>query len=280
MIVRHDPAGLHLVLQTDHADLSGQLARHWGNDRFDPPRPAESAVAAAAGHDEGWREWEAAPRVDPRTARPYQFTEMDLRVHHRFYGRGVGRVAERDRYAGLLVSMHSVGLYRKRFGTNPQLIFREIPPEATAEIDAYVADQEAFQARLREELAPAVADPAGDVVAARQAFEAQVWTNYRLLQAWDLLSLFFCTRRLEAGITACVPHVPVRYGSGEQAKLLLEAVGGDAVTVLPYPFATSPLPLRLRARLVEDRDYRDDADFQRAFAAAEPFVEEFEVRAG
>lgn len=276
MIIRHDPDGLHVVLQTDHAALSGELARHWGNDRFDPPSPFESVVLAAEGHDEGWRDWEAHPQVDPRTRRPYQFTAMDLRVHHRFYGAGVRRIAARDRYAGLLVSMHSAGLYEKRFGTNPQLSYREVPDEARPEIDAYLEEQRTLQNRLRAQLA---GDP--------PILDAQVWTNYRLLQAWDLLSLFFCLRRLERGESTRIPRVPVRYGSAAEVELLVDvlrpASGSDAsgpavIGISPFPFATSPLRLRLAARSLEDRDYADDADLERALASADPRLDEFELR--
>ena len=55
MIVREEADGsLTMTGQTDHAKLSGQLAAHWGNDRFERPRPFASVVRAAAYHDSGW----------------------------------------------------------------------------------------------------------------------------------------------------------------------------------------------------------------------------------
>jgi hypothetical protein len=52
MIVRKEANGqLLLIGQTDHSRLVGQLAAHWGNDRFAPPRPYDSVARAAAFHD-------------------------------------------------------------------------------------------------------------------------------------------------------------------------------------------------------------------------------------
>jgi len=71
---------------------------------------------------EGWRAWEAAPRVGPRTQRPYQFTDLPLAEHAAFYLTGIDDVAGRDAYAGLLVCLHLSGLYQRRFGIDPGII--------------------------------------------------------------------------------------------------------------------------------------------------------------
>ena len=43
-----------LVAQTDHSQLVGQMASHWGNRQFDPPKPYDSVVRAAIYHDYAW----------------------------------------------------------------------------------------------------------------------------------------------------------------------------------------------------------------------------------
>jgi hypothetical protein len=51
-------------------------------------------------------------------------------------------VTEQDAYAGLLISMQGAGIYRQRYGSDPNLkLTRE--PEAREAIDAFVAEQEA-----------------------------------------------------------------------------------------------------------------------------------------
>src|SRR5438105_7909170 len=129
MIVSTRNGDFQLIRQTDHAELSGMLAEHWGNDRFRRPEPFAPMVLAAALHDDGWREWEAQPRVNPATGFPYQFTELPVLEHLAFYLRGVERVIARDRYAGLMVSMHCQGLYNRRYGIDPSLPAPEFPPD-------------------------------------------------------------------------------------------------------------------------------------------------------
>src|ERR1700736_6085702 len=107
---------LQMIRQPDHAELSGELAEHWGNDGFDRPEPFEPMVLAAALHDNGWEEWDNGPKVNPGTRLPYQFTEMPVQEHLAFYWRGVERVIAKDRYSGLVVSMHCAGLYNGRYG--------------------------------------------------------------------------------------------------------------------------------------------------------------------
>ena len=56
MIVREDEkgGGLLLVTQTEHSQFVGQLAAHWGNERFASPEPFESVARAATYHDFGY----------------------------------------------------------------------------------------------------------------------------------------------------------------------------------------------------------------------------------
>src|SRR3954471_11078985 len=53
MIRRHTtPTTTHLITQSDHAHLSGQLAQHFGNADFTPPDP--TTIQAISLHDAGW----------------------------------------------------------------------------------------------------------------------------------------------------------------------------------------------------------------------------------
>lgn len=268
MIVQPRASELLLIRQTDHAALSGELARHWGNADFAPLAPRDSMVLAAAHHDDGWRTWEAAPRVDPRTQRPYQFTDLPLAEHAGFYLTGVEDVAGRDAYAGLLVCLHLSGLYQRRFGIDPGIPVKKLSPEEdrtrAAVLDQLAARQQALRQRL-----------AASGVPVRLLEEGHVWANYKLLQIFDRLSLYFCTR----------PPRPLTLGpapadyNGQDVELALGPLGGQAVRLTPWPFDVSPLPVRVRASVVPDRAYRDDDDFRATFAAAPVTELEFELHA-
>src|SRR3972149_5401342 len=106
MIIRADDRGLMLIRQTEHARLCGEMARSWGNEHFEPVEPLERVAWAAAEHDNGWAEWEEAPRLNPETRWPCTYTDIPIDQHQEIYRRGIGRAIAHDRYAGLLVSLH------------------------------------------------------------------------------------------------------------------------------------------------------------------------------
>ena len=80
MIVRHRDDAWQVVLQTDHADLSGAVAEAW-TDRG--PRH-DSVVVAARRHDDGWAVWERSPLVGADGA-PVGFLDVHVPAHLAFY---------------------------------------------------------------------------------------------------------------------------------------------------------------------------------------------------
>jgi hypothetical protein len=210
MIVRDAGEAWQVVLQTDHADLSGAFARAWAEQG---PRH-ESLVIAAERHDDGWAVWEQAPRVDDQ-GKPVNFLDVDVRSHLAFYRAGIAAIAEQDAEAGLLVAMHGAGIYRQRYGLDPGLALSRVA-EVQEQVDAFVAEQEATF---------------GGEPGARQ-------DDYALLQLYDRLSLYFCTRDTEAGEAA------------EFQGYRLEPLGPWRVRLGPYPFEESPASFSLIRRLI------------------------------
>jgi hypothetical protein len=268
MIIQRQGGELLLVRQTDHAALSGMLAEHWGGGDFARPQPRGSMLIAAARHDDGWREWEAAPKLNPATRRPYNFTEMPVGEHFPFYLRGIDGVIRDDLYAGLLVSLHLSGLYRKRYGLDPGLGLERFSPDVRPVVEDYLRQLDEQQQELRERLRQDRRVPA-------EAMEdAAVWTNYRLLQVYDLFSLYFCMAPLRDYVIGHVPTRPER----PEGELRLRPAGGDVLVVSPYPFDAVPLQVTVEARTIADRDYSDDDDLRATLAEAPGRTLRFELR--
>jgi Protein of unknown function (DUF3891) len=208
VIVRELGDAWQVVMQTDHADLSAAFARAWAA----PLSP--SLILATERHDDGWAVWEQAPRVDG-DGKPVNFLEVDIRSHLAFYRAGIAAITEQNADAGLLVSMHGAGIYRRRYGLDPGLGLARAA-EAEDEVEAFVAEQEAkFGGRP------------GD----RQA-------DYELLQLFDRLSLYFCMRDVENGEAA------------ELQGYRLEPVAPWHVRMTPYPFGDEPGRFSLVRRVV------------------------------
>jgi hypothetical protein len=79
-----------------------------------------------------------------------------------------------DPYSALIMCMHRTGLWRGRYGTidHPTAFnFSNPPPD----IARFTEENERWQAGQKQKCDQDV-----------------LWTNYRLMQVWDLLGLYFC----------------------------------------------------------------------------------------
>ncbi len=252
MILRTANGRTQIVLQTDHAKLCGEFASAWGGDRFHPPEPLAPVRIAAEMHDHGWFDWERAPRVKAATGKVYDFLEMPTDVHVELYDRGIRMALDEHPYAGLLVSLHGTGLYKKRYGYMPELSFKEVAPEFRSVVDSYLAQHDALQTEL---------------MAALHIDPQVVWTHYRWLQAWDLLSLSVCRTDPAEGRRQSLGVMPL-YPGGPEERLEVQGAGPGRFTVTPWPFAVEALELVVPVRFIADRAYTSDDDLQAAMAAA------------
>lgn len=172
MIIREADDRLILIRQTEHARLCGVMARSWGASGFPTPQPIEPLTLAAKEHDNGWKEWEDAPRLNPETHRPHTYIDIPIDQHLAIYRRGIARALVHDPYAGLMVSLHGSLLYSR---------FRRDQPGAAD----FLSEQQAMRERLIEQLAR---DPRYSDYCDTETLTA----NRDLLFGWDALSLFLC----------------------------------------------------------------------------------------
>jgi hypothetical protein len=249
VIVSRRPAGLVLVRQVDHQDQCALMAEAWGGAGWARPEPYGPLALAGAIHDEGWREWEEAPRV--ADGAPVDFADIDRPTHVALYTRAIDAARRRDPRAGLLVSLHGQGLYEGRRGLDPGPATprSERPPE----VRAFLAAQDRVQAELREE------------IGGGPELERWAWDAYRLLQTWDTLSLYLTWRALAAGREGGLPQVPREPGD-EGVELRLRPAGPWTAVCEPWPFAGDRVDLPVRARVIPDRRYAGDADLATALA--------------
>jgi hypothetical protein len=252
VIVRAERGRVRLILQTDHAMLSGELATAWGGERFSQPAPMAPVRMAAEIHDDGWAEWEREPKVMPENGRPCDFLSLPPDEHIAIYERGIRQASEQHPYAGLLVSLHGSGLYLRRHGYMPDLTFKEHDPGYLAVIEGFLKRQKAFQEELKGQIHPD---------------EQALWTHYRWLQAWDVLSLYLCRNDPADEQPHSLGKMPLRPG-GPEETLVLQGAGRGVCTVTPWPFAAERLDLMVPVRYLPDVAYADDAQFQEDFAAA------------
>jgi hypothetical protein len=279
MIITRRNGSLFLVEQNEHARLAGDLWEHWGNERFGTPSPPESTRLATTMHDEGWRAADEEVRFNSEAGRPLHFLEIEMAEHIDLYRRGVEMAVDRDAYAGLLVSMHWTGLYRSRWGLQETTVFAKEEDSVAQLLDTVVADEEQRWIELKRSLLAGTR---------RSDFEAELWHNYELLQAHDVMSLYVCTGVVRPAAdgdrpvpvlstlkaieqtpgTRTIETVPTRTGSA-RVDLRLTPVEPGVVVLDPYPFDEDGIGVSATASVIPDRRYESTEEARDAVAAAE-----------
>ena len=232
MIVRDRGSDWQVVLQTEHAELSEEVARAWA----DRGARHDSVVLAARRHDDGWATWERSPMVDA-DGKPVNFLDVHVPAHLAFYRAGIAAIADEDAYAGLLVSMHGAGIYRQRYGSDPSLALTRAP-EVQELVDVFVAEQESgYPQRM----------------AAVGVGDDERLADYHRLQWFDRFSLAFCLRAWDE------PGEPFEIGD-----FLFEPAAPWRARVVPWPFEAAEVECSLVRRLVPKRAWHQ-AEFREAF---------------
>jgi hypothetical protein len=247
MVLRREGDAVLAIGQPSHAWLSGQLARAWGNDRFGALDPREEVCLAAAQHDAGMADWDAAPTLNARTGLPHSFIEMPVETHVELWSRAWEIVLPQSRYAALLVSLHGTALYAMRDLSKLD--------EGQAElVRGYLTGQREVQRRLRESL-----DDAGSVD-----------RNQRLIWTWDAFSLALCL--------GWAPHTlhAVPAAGGDAHDVELTPVGERTVRVDPWPFAAERVRARTEGRRLEG-PFGDEGELQAALRDAPWVTLDFEL---
>jgi uncharacterized protein DUF3891/uncharacterized protein DUF3153 len=268
MILQDRGDHLLVIRQTDHAILSGFLAREWGNECFRKPDMFESFCLAAREHDNGWAEWELQPRIDPKARIPFTFMSIPTEQHIAFYQRGIERVVQVDSYAGLLVSMHCAGLYDRARATLPGFSAKYVKSGELRLVNEFMQYLKAQQLRLKADLRM---NPATKSLAEEESLERSA----RLLDALDRLSLYFCLRPPKDASIEAVPASE----EGGNVDWELRVGANNYITLAPYAFRRTPLSIGILARKVPNRLYGDQDDFHRELSRSSYFALEYTLQA-
>ena len=107
MIIVNEGQNLRVITQPDHARFSGELLELWLLDAL-PNHPRRSDLLfAVREHDNGWREADAAPLVDPLTATPHDFLSFPEMERLEVWKRGIDRYADTRAYSALVILEHA-----------------------------------------------------------------------------------------------------------------------------------------------------------------------------
>jgi hypothetical protein len=260
MILQEHDGALQLFRQTDHALLSGAFADAWGNEQIPVPARRESTVVAASRHDDGWSEWELAPKLAANGG-PVDFIHIPRAEHVALYKRGIDLVETENDYAGLLASMHGERLYTRPFfpGMDPQI--KNLTGSDLELATAYVEGERKRQERLLGSI--------GGNGARDEAEE-----GWRLLQVWDRLSLLVCMEPLRSGAERKMP--PIASTSGD-VEIMARGTDRAELQLDPYPFREPGIEFDIAGVRTDTKQWSDEASFRRDFRNAERITLRFKA---
>lgn len=241
MIVQSAPAGeRHFVIRMrEHTALAGQVARAFGNDRFEAVKPRDVVLDLIDNHDRGWDDWDEAPGADPLTNMPYSLARTPLDIILKTNVASPEFNERRHAYAGLLSSMHSFGLYNGRFGFSDHIALDNIAPEFRPGIDAMLEAEQGRRTRLTEALR-------ADEATASWVAKDHLFQNYKQLQFFDTLALYFNMKDRGQRTKVAFTHVPL--DAETDVTIEITPRGGDTYGLAPYPFEASPLTVSFEGR--------------------------------
>jgi hypothetical protein len=252
---------LRIISQQDHADFAAQFAAHWGNSSFSVPRPYESMIIATGEHDNGWWEYDLRPLVD-ENGEPINFFHVPRELHSKFYKNGIDRVIGQDKYAGLMVVMHTIGLFNERYGTDKG----PIPPPFLMDDPRYKDFLKTMESERKELLTKLESSEEFKTFSAAD----MIWRNYRLLQVFDRLAIHFCwVDEPSDGSIFPVPSNEEKVKQADDVELNITKIDRNTFSMSPYPLDDDFLLVSLRARYVPDRKYVDHNDFRKELSRQE-----------
>lgn len=242
----------------------------WGNEAFAPAAPHAEVLFGIAEHDNGWEEWDQAPKIHVESGYPLHFNELAAEAYGQIWRRGVERYRKRSPYASLLITLHTADLARRRLENTAR---REAESKSasrflgkgvggraeTATLSVFLAEMEARRGELTDALM-------GQAKARSDRLEAEIEANFRLLQIGDIISLMFCCG-LSGPFT--LEDVPTGEG-GPRGSVIFEPVSEDTLGVRPYPFSEHDVTVAVPGRLLRHRVFASNAELHAHLNRAAP----------
>jgi hypothetical protein len=289
-MIRRDDGGDWLVIeQIKHATLAGEIARAWGNEGFEPlaravapsatrrwplqdeerawNRARGACAQAVYHHDDGWSEWDWAPRLDPQSGKPRDFREMRMRDATAIWTKSIDSQAKLFPLAAYGISRHFCYLAEQVQSSGRH------DADDLAAVRQFIEQQSSVRSRLEQQAAIY-----GQIDESRRYRES----CYRCVQFFDHVSLWLCCAdEREPGLLTA-PMGEIVTFSSQPASPSTETIGAEVyrlqvarpdyrawrVAIEPYPLAEDMHQFSIEARRIPARRYADDADLQATWRSA------------
>ena len=258
-----------VIEQVDHARMSGQLAEVFGNDSFATPIPHDLLIYIVAHHDEGWESVDALCEQSPTTGLPHHLTQTPLPYLVKTSKASPDFNEAHHAFCGLLSSMHTYGLFNGRYGLSDFIFIDKIASDSKQAVTDMLDNELERQARLKKELS-------SKAESAAWVEEAPLMNNYKLLQFFDTLSLYFHMTHVEARGESEFLHIPD--GKGTDHTLTIKHTSDGAYALAPFPFKGNEITVSVVGRYLTPQ--LQGTDFKQIFGSTAKETQVYKIIAG
>ena len=238
-----------VIEQADHARTSGQLAKAFGNNSFAAPVPHELLNYMVDYHDEGWVSVDALREQSPETGLPHHLTQTPLPYLVKTSKASPEFNEAHHAFCGLLSSMHTFGLFNGRYGMSDFIFIDKISDDNKQAVTDMLNAELKRQDRLKKQLA-------SQTESAAWVEEDALMNNYKLLQFFDTLSLYFHMTHTEGRGESMFLHVP--NGKGTDHTIMINPTDDGAYALSPFPFAGDSLEVSVEGRYLTSQPQGTD----------------------
>lgn len=228
-----------VMKMAEHTALAGDLARSFGNDNFEAVHPQEPMLFVIDNHDIGWKELDERAPQNPKTGLPYNLVETPFEEIIKTSSASPERNATEHPYCGLISSMHSWGLYNGRYGMSDLVLLDGLAAENQTEARQMLDREIVRQSQLKAELSK-------DSETRTWITEERLFQNYKQLQFFDTLALYFNCTHESARTEMTFAHVPQSANDDVQVKITPKEHGDYSLS--PYPFSSGDISLSFNGR--------------------------------
>ena len=116
LIITNLGDSLRCITQGDHAHFAADLLSLCRFPELESHPQRASLLEAVRQHDNGWRELDAAPRIDSQTQSPHSFETLPADARRELWSRGTQRFREQAPRVALLIVEHALELHREHAG--------------------------------------------------------------------------------------------------------------------------------------------------------------------
>lgn len=230
MIVNAIPEGWEVIYQQAHGVLAAQLAYQLKPEL--QCRYWVETVIAIANHDNRQKIWGGKDGLTPAGA-PADFTLLPTTLEQA--QALMHAVRFQSRWVTMLTSMHMSYLYEGQRGQQKSM-------------DNFLDEQQALQKGCRQSLK----------VSQKEAAQA-----YAIMQWCDRLSLILCRHELPADERV----LEITQGP-DRETYFVKQLEDATITVKPWPFAVQQLQVQVEYRVLEQLQFKEDAELAEALNRA------------